>query len=124
MATAVIKIESVAGRIILELELLLPCILGSLLDSRPHPPEQAPASLLTVSTNPLQSSTKTHICSGLNYKKTNPSSSFFTSLSKLCQVEKEGKRETEQVAMVAQVGTRRLKKGPAEQKQGKEIEKQ
>jgi len=60
-AKAIIKVERITGRIILELEALLASILQSLLERSPQPPKQAPATLLAISIHPFQALQKTHL---------------------------------------------------------------
>lgn len=57
---AIIKVEGITRRIILELEALFAPILQSLLERSPQPPKQAPATLLAVSIHPFQALQQTH----------------------------------------------------------------
>lgn len=61
LAKTVVKIESIAGRIIVESELLFFTILDCFLQCCSHSPKQIPALLPTVSINPYKASNQTHI---------------------------------------------------------------
>ncbi|WVY92839.1 hypothetical protein V8G54_031927 [Vigna mungo] len=60
-AKAIIKVERITGRIILELEALLAPILESFLERSPQPPKQAPATLLAISIHPFETLQQTHL---------------------------------------------------------------
>jgi len=61
-AKAIIKVERITGRIILELEALLaPILLQTLLERSPQPPKQAPATLLAISIHPFQALQQPHL---------------------------------------------------------------